>query len=456
MAAQVKGASLGVFEFLIIAGLVFINGFFVAAEFALVKVRTSQIDQLVEEGNWAAKLTSRALDRLDSYLSASQVGITVTSLALGWAIEGWVVPGVRAMLHLVGLTGGVLVVRGVSLGVVPVFAFTFVTFLHVALGEQAPKSLAIRYAKVVALWTAPPLMVIYHVFFPVIWLLNSASNLTLWMLGLGKTNYVELAHTEEELRHIVAESVAGGHLSRSERVMIENVLNLEEKTARRVMVPRPDIVYLSLSRSLEDNLRVARQAGHTRYPLCEDDLTTVVGMIHVKDLFRAGASGNGRLDLRKWSRTVPFLPETLSLDLLLFEFQRNKIHLAMLLDEYGSVVGMVSLENVLEELVGPIQDEFDRETPRITPLGDHSFEVEASCPLDELADVCGVAIPETDAETAGGLIIDLLGRLAREGDSVIVDDHRLTVLRAEPTRIRSIRVDRITPIPNEPAAHSGD
>src|SRR5262249_20451177 len=197
----------------------------------------------------------------------------------------------------------------------------------------------------------------------------------LWALGLGRTDHAEVSHTEEELRHIVAESVAGGHLSRNERVMIENVLNLEEKTARRVMVPRPDVGYLSLSRSLEDNLRLARQAGHARYPLCEDDLTTVVGMIHVKDLFRAGASGNGRLDLRKWARKVPFLPESLRLDLLLVEFQRNRVHLAMLLDEYGSVVGMVSLENVLEELVGPIQDEFDRETPQVMPLGGNAFEV---------------------------------------------------------------------------------
>lgn len=432
-------------ELLIIAGLVFVNGFFVAAEFALVKVRTSQIDQLVEQGNWAAKLTSRALDRLDAYLSASQVGITVTSLALGWAIEGWVVPGIRSALRAVGLRGGEWVVFGVSLSVVPVLAFTLVTFLHVALGEQAPKSLAIRSAKVVALWTAPPLMAIYYICWPVIWLLNNASNLVLWCLGLGKTDHAELAHTEEELRHIVAESVAGGHLSRNERVMIENVLNLEEKTARRVMVPRPDVVYLSLARSLEDNLRVARQAGHTRYPLCEDDLTTVVGMIHVKDLFRAGASVNGRLDLRKWARKVPFLPETLSLDLLLVEFQRNRVHLAMLLDEYGSVVGMVSLENVLEELVGPIQDEFDRETPQVTPLGDNSFEVDASCPLDVLAEACGVSVPVTGAETAGGLILDLLGRLAKPGDSVVVDGHRLTVVRAEPTRIRRIRVDPVEP-----------
>jgi len=435
---------------LVIALLVFINGFFVAAEFALVKVRTGQIDQLAEQGNWAAKLTGRALDHLDAYLSASQVGITITSLALGWTIEGWIIPGVREVLHSFGLGAKEEVAHGLSLSLVPVLAFTLVTFLHVALGEQAPKSLAIRSAKGVALWTAPPLMAIYYVCWPVIWLLNNASNMTLFLLGLGQTDHKEVAHTEEELRHLVAESVAGGHLSRNERVLIENVLNLEEKTARRVMVPRPDIVYLSLSRSLEDNMRVARQAGHTRFPLCEEDMTTVIGMIHVKDLFRAGASGNGRLDLKKWAREVPFLPESMRLDLLLVEFQRNRVHLAMLLDEYGSVVGMVSLENVLEELVGPIQDEFDREIPQVVPLGDGVFEIDASCPIDVLSEKCGVTIPATEAETAGGLILDILGRIAKTGDSVDTDSHRLVVLQAEPTRIRRIRVE-----PN-PKLPSGD
>lgn len=434
---------MGLVEFLIIAGLVFINGFFVAAEFALVKVRTSQIDQLVEEGNWAAKLTSRALDHLDAYLSASQLGITVASLALGQAISVWVEPGVKVALQSLKLPGADKASGPIAV-LVPFIALSLITFLHMALGEQAPKSLAIRSAKTVALVTAPVLMAFYYVFFPIIWLLNNASNLTLWMLGLGSTDHAEVAHTEEELRHIVAESVAGGHLSRNERVMIENVLNLEEKTARRVMVPRPDIVYLSLSRPLEDNLRIARQAGHTRYPLCEDDLTTVIGMIHVKDLFRAGAATNGRIDLRKWARQVPFLPETMRLDLLLVEFQRNRVHLAMLLDEYGSIVGMVSLENVLEELVGPIQDEFDRETPLVTSVGDGVFEVDATCPLDVLAEACGVEIPETDAETAGGLILDRLGRLAKAGDSVVVGNHRLTVIRADPTRIRRIRVEPAT------------
>lgn len=441
---------MGFAEFCIIAGLVFVNGFFVAAEFALVKVRTSQIDQLVEQGNWAAKLTSRALDRLDAYLSASQVGITIASLGLGYTIDHWVTPSVQHTVGRLGLGGAVFTLA------VPVFAFILVTFLHVALGEQAPKSLAIRSPKIVALWTAPPLMAIYYIGWPVIWLLNSASHLVLWALGLGRTDHADVAHTEEELRLIVAESVAGGHLSRSERMMIENVLNLEEKTARRVMVPRPDIVYLSLSRSLEDNLRTARQAGHTRYPLCEDDLTTVIGMIHVKDLFRAGASANGRPDLRKWARPVPFLPETMRLDLVLREFQRNRVHLAMLLDEFGSVVGMLTLENVLEELVGPIQDEFDRETPLIVPVGDGVYEVDATCPLDVLAESCGVEIPETGAETAGGLVLDLLGRLAKTGDSVTTDGHRLIVIQADPTRIRRIRVEPLSPAasPTDGADHA--
>ncbi len=423
-------------ELAIIAGLIFINGFFVAAEFALVKVRTSQIDQLAEQGNWAAKLTSRALDRLDSYLSASQLGITVASLALGQAIEKMVHP-IGSALESIGLKG-----------LAPLLALSFVTFLHMALGEQAPKSMAIRSAKTVALWTAPILIAFYYIFFPIIWLLNAASNLTLWCLGLGggKSSHQEVAHTEEELRHIVAESAGGGHLSRRERVMIENVLNLEDKIARRVMVPRPDVVYLSLSRSLEDNLRTVRQAGHTRFPLCEDDLTTTIGMIHVKDLIRTMAGNNARPDLRKIARKISFLPETLRLDHLLVEFQRDRVHLAMLLDEYGSVVGMVTMENVLEELVGPIQDEFDRETPRITDLGGQVFEVDAACPLDELSEACGVPIPETEAETAGGLVTDLLGRMARQGDTVRIDGHILTVVQADPTRVRRIRVE---PAPEE-------
>ncbi len=438
---------MGYVEILLIAGLIIINGFFVSVEFALVKVRTTQIEQLAEQGNWAAKLTSKALDRLDFYLSASQIGITVASLALGRAMHDWVEPLVESSLRAMHIRVTPIAVFGISIPTVTIVALTLVTFLHMALGEQAPKNLAIRAPRLVVLLTAPPLVILSYVFSPVIWVLNKASNLTLWVLGLGHTSTAELAHSEEELRLIVAESVAGGHLSRNEREMIENVLNLEEKTARRVMVPRPDIVYMSLARPLDENLRVARQAGHTRFPLCEDDLSTVVGLIHVKDIFRSGAGQNGRTELRQLARKIPFFPVTLRLDQLLLEFQRNRVHLAMLLDEYGSVAGMVTLENVLEELVGPIQDEFDRETPPITPVGDDTYEVDASCPLDVLSETCHLQFPETDAETAGGLVLDLLGRLGKQGDSVTVDGHRIIILRADPTRIRRLRIEPIeTPV----------
>ncbi len=432
----------GFVDFLIVAGLLFANAFFVAAEFALVKVRTSQIDQLVEEGHWAAKLTSKLLDRLDAYLSASQLGITLASLGLGWAIHDSIEPFIERVLGAIGLSGSV-VVAGTSVGVVASLSFLFVTFLHICLGELVPKSLAIRASKVTALVTAPPLMAFYYLFFPIIWVLNKASDLVLLCVGLGKVDHAEVAHTEEELRHIVAESAGGGHLSRSERVMIENVLNLEEKTARRVMVPRPDIVYLSLARPLEENLRVARQAGHTRFPLCEDDLTNVLGLIHVKDLFRAGGAANGRPDLRQLARAVPYLPESLRLDQVLVEFQRNKVHLALLLDEYGGVVGMITLENVLEELVGPIQDEFDRESPPIVEVSNRIFEVDAACPLDRMAEAVGMTPPVTEAETAGGLVLDLLGRMARVGDRVTVDGLALIVVEAEATRIRRLRIEPI-------------
>jgi CBS domain containing-hemolysin-like protein len=425
-----------------VAFLIFVNGYFVAAEFALVKVRSSQIDQLAEEGNWAARLTSKALDRLDTYLSASQLGITVASLALGTAIEGRVSPALAHLLASLGLPTSSIVVGSISISIVPLLALSLVTFLHMALGEQAPKNLAIRSARVLALWTAPPLVAFTFVFWPLIWLLNTASLLTLRLLGLGTIDHNELTHTEEELRHIVAESVAGGHLSRRERLMIENVLNLEDRTARRIMVPRPDIVYLSLARPLDEDLRLARQAGHTRYPLCQEDLNSVIGMVHVKDVFRVAGS-DGRPDLARIARKVPFLPDSIGLDELLSAFQEKKVHMAMLVDEYGIVVGMVTLENVLEQLVGPIQDEFDREEEQIKAVSPDVFEVDSATPLDILVDALGVAVPETDAETTGGLILEQLGRLAREGDQIEVGGHRLTVVKADPTRIRRVRVEKV-------------
>lgn len=430
---------MGLSDLLLVLFLLFANAVFVAAEFALVKVRITQIEQMADEGHWAARIVLKILNDLDRYISASQLGITLASLGLGWTIESSIEPAIDSALVALGLPAAIEGKH--SLPIVPAVSFLFVTFLHISLGELVPKSLAIRIAKPVALWTGPPLLIFYYVFYPAIWVLNTASELLLKACGLGNLSDKELLHTADELRLIVAQAGEGGNLSRNERVMIENVLNLEEKTARKFMVPRPDIIYLSLSRPIEDNLRIARQAGHTRFPLCETDLNTVIGIVHIKDLFQSViGQGNLRPDLRKLARDVSFVPESLHLDQLLVEFQRNRVHLAMVVDEFGNTIGMISLENVLEELVGPIQDEFDKESPAIEQLSDNSYEVDATCPLDRLTETIKIDMPETDADTVAGYVLDRLGRLGRPGDKVPLEDWTLVVVQADPNRIRRLRL----------------
>jgi len=426
-------------ELLLILILLVLNGVFAMAEIAIVSAKKARMLERAEKGSGGARLALKLAENPERFLSTVQIGITLVGVLAGAyggaSLAGYMTPWLEQIPWLAGYEEELAFAMVVA----------FITYLSLIIGELVPKSLAIRIAKPVALWTAPPLLAFYYLFFPVIWLLNKASDLLLRIMGLGNVRHDELTHTADELRLIVEHSVEGGHLSRNERVMIENVLNLEDKTARRIMVPRPDIVYLSLSRPIEDNLRQARQAGHTRFPLCETDLNTVIGMIHVKDLFQAVISqSNLRPDLRKLARTVPFVPESQHLDQLLIEFQRNRVHLAMIVDEFGSTIGMVSLENVLEELVGPIQDEFDKETPSIEPLGDDVYEVDAACPLDRLAETIDIELPETDSESTGAYVIEQLGRLGRPGDSVPIDTWTLTIVQADPNRIRRLRLERQT------------
>ncbi len=327
-----------------------------------------------------------------------------------------------------------------------VAALSLVTFLHMALGEQAPKSLAIRAPKVLVLLTAPPLVILSYVFSPVIWLLNKASNLTLWVLGLGQTSTAELAHSEEELRLIVAESVAGGHLSRNERMMIENVLNLEEKTARRVMVPRPDIVYLSLARPLEDNLRLARQAGHTRFPLCEDDLSTVIGMIHVKDIFRSGAYQNGRTELRQLARKIPFLPVTLAARPALARISaqpgspRHAAGRVRQRRRHGRPSKTCSKSWWARSRMNSIARR--RRSRRWATMSSRSTPRARSTSWPRPA---AWRSPRPTPRRPADWSSTCSGRLAKPGDSVTINGYRLTVLRADPTRIRKIRLEPYHP-----------
>jgi CBS domain containing-hemolysin-like protein len=420
-------------------GLVALNGFFVAAEFALAKVRPTQVDTAVQAGDGRARVARHMLRHLDAYLSATQLGITLASIALGWVgepafawlIEPWVarLPGGAspALLHSLSLTA----------------AFATVSVLHIVFGELVPKSVAIRAPQGTALWTAFPLYAFYWIAFPAIWLLNHAANGILRLVGVRPASEHEIAHSEEELRLLLA-SRHGALLPDDKRDLLANVFELSERVARQVMVPRADVVYLSTLAPLAENLATARASGHTRFPLCEGELDRVVGIVHIKDLFRSEHVPD---DLTRIARPVRFVPETTPLDKLLARMRSERLHLAAVIDEYGGVSGLVTLENVIEEIVGPIQDEFDAERPELVDRGGGVYQVSGAMLVVDLEDELGLEFSDRDEDTVAGLVLSELGRRPRVGDRVEVGGLRLEVLEVQGHRIRSLRLLRPGPEP---------
>lgn len=427
-------------DLVIVLLLVAFNGFFVAAEFALVKIRLSEIEVLAKDGSRTAQIVRNILHSLDTYLSSCQLGVTLGSLGLGWFSERTVAALLEPLVLSLGFSA-----ETSHLIAIPV-AFAIMTFLLITAGELVPKFVALQKYRQVALAIGIPLVVFYRVFRPFIWLLNVSANLMLRCLGIRITNEQGESITEPELRMTLVTMVAGGHVTLRERRIMENVLDLEEKVARRYMLPRNQIVYLNQHDEKETKLRVVAESGHTRFPLCNEDLDQIVGIIHVKDLFRNLFDERGASSLEEIARDPLFLPETIRLDALLLEFQRRNTMLAVLVDEFGTVSGMITLENVLEELVGPIQDEFDSEAPLIVRTGPHRFEVEASCPVDQVIRACGLQLPdELTSDTTGGVMIELLGHIPRQGEQVRAGAHLMTALRVEPTRVQRLRIDRMAP-----------
>jgi CBS domain containing-hemolysin-like protein len=326
-------------------------------------------------------------------------------------------------------------------------AFITITYLHLTLGEQAPKIGAIQKARSTALFVVYPLAVFYRMFQPFIWLINVSSNAMLKVVGLETISEQDQAITEDEVRTILTQSSAMGHLGASERRIMENVLDLEEKIARGSMVPRNVIVYLNTHDPMQTKLEIASKSGHTRLPLCDVDLDHILGIVHIKDLFNAMTLEGELASLRQVAREALFLPETIRLDKLLRMFQKARSHLAVLVDEYGAVSGMITLENVIEEMVGPIEDEFDMEAPFVVRKGVDRFEVDAACPIDEFTRTCGVAVATgKGVDSVGGVVVDELGHIPRVGETVQLGDHRLTVLESEPTRVVRVLVEKTPPV----------
>lgn len=410
------------------------NGFFVAAEFAIVKVRSTQLVELADAGSKRARMARRMVKHLDAYLSATQLGITLASLALGWIGEPAFHHLINPLFEKFGVNPSYAKTASATV------AFVIISILHIVLGELAPKSMAIQKPVGTTLWTAHVLHAFYVITYPAIWLLNNVSQAILKLVGLEPTSeHAEMAHSPEELRLILASSEKAGILSEENREIIEGVFQFSKRTARQIMVPRTDVVILSITKSIEENLETIRTTRHTRYPLCDGSLDNTIGLIHVKDLLLAQLRGPGR-SLQELKRDLLFVPGNSTVESLLSQFIESKTHMAIVLDEYGGASGIVSLENITEELFGQIQDEFDRERPEIEPLGNGRYRVRGDYLIEDLADRLKIDLGEPEEETVGGYVAARLGREVTPGDKVELADLAISVLEAERFRVRWVLV----------------
>src|SRR5437016_9997699 len=365
----------------VVMALVLVNGFFVVAEFALVKIRDSQLNTLAAEGIKRAALVKQIKNNLNAYLSACQVGITAASLGLGWLGEPFLARMLQPFFVFAGIES-TAVIRSISFAL----AFSAITFLHIVLGEQAPKILAIRKAMAAALFVSTPLRWFYAVFKPAISFLNAASNWVLRrVIRVEPIAAGELAHSEEELRLIVRESEKSEEVTALGRELVFNVLDLRDRVVRDIMTPRGEIVYLNAEDDFETNVKKAIESRHTRFPLCRENLDNTIGLIHIKDLVPMMRDPDP--DLLKIKRDPIPVPEMMPLEKLLKLFLNKHAHLALVVDEFGGTVGIVTLENVLEELVGDIQDEFDFEKEEFRKISANEFTVDGAVGLYELNDV---------------------------------------------------------------------
>ncbi len=432
-----------------IAALVGLNGFFVAAEYSIIKVRSSQLVALADEGNARALFTQQVRARLDSYLSATQLGVTLASLGLGWLGEQFLATMLQPAFALVHIQSET-VVTTVSI----VLAFIGITFMHIVFGELAPKYLAISNPLPVSLRLVRPLRLFHTIFLPFIWLLNHSSNFFLQkLLRLKPVSGTELAHSEEELRLILNQSEKSDEVSSIGRDILVNALDMRRRVVRDIMTPRGEVVYLDLEESFDENVEKALASRHTRFPLCRGHLDNAIGVIHIKELVPLMREADP--DLTRIRRDLIPVPEMMSLEKLLNLFLVRHAHLAIVVDEYGGTVGMVTMENILEELVGDIQDEFDAEGAEFRQINDDEFVTEGSLGLYELRDLAGLELENSDVSTIGGYVTHLLGHLPKQGEQVRIEDYRITVTQTDGRRVGQLHFQKCDAA-DPPSANVGE
>ncbi len=421
----------------IIVFLLFVNGFFVAAEFALVKVRKTRLEQLCNEGNSNAKKALKLVNDTNRMLAAAQLGVTIASIALGWVAESTIVQLIEPVIKLLPLNS-VVTAHVIA---VPI-SFVLVTYFHVLLGEQLPKCIALRHPETIALAISTPMDMFITLLKPFVWLLQVSGDKILCACHANSED-ASLVHSTEELDMLVDASYNEGVLNETEAEMLHNMFKFSDLMAKQVMIPRTDMICIPNDISYEDLNKVALENQYTRYPVYEENIDKILGFIHVKDLYSL-AMNKETYSMEKLIRPLMLVPETMTLDNLIIEFKRLHIQMAVVIDEFGGTSGLITLEDVLEEIIGDVQDEFDEEVEAdIKEIGENTYIANAMIRIDELVeffDLQESEFEEDDVETIAGLVVKLLGRIANVDDSVTFNGLTFTVTEVDGARITKLKI----------------
>ncbi len=403
------------------------NAFFVAAEYALVTARRSVLNELARRGNLRARIALRIMDSPVRFIGTVQLGITAFSILLGAV-------GEPLLEHFLD--------PALATGVAFAIAFALVTYLHVTLGELVPKAFALHGAEPTALWVALPVEAFYIATYPLVWFLQASANAFTRLFGVEPAPAGVVVHSEEEIRMIVAAAEDTGVIEQDEREMLYKVFDFADKEASDVMVPRPEVVAVSIDLPPEDCLAAVLDSPYTRYPVYRGSLDEIVGILHVRDLFNAlNDRGIAQVRVEDLLRPAHIVPETKDVAALLTEFRRTNQHMAIVVDEYGAMEGIVTLEDLLEEIVGEIEDEFDLPDESIERIDEHTIRIDGTFPIDDFNEQFGQVLPIEDYHTMAGFVFGLLGRAPEEGDVVDHDGVRFEVVEVEGSRIERLQVE---------------
>ena len=425
------------FNLTLVVILIALTAFFVASEFAIIRVRSSRIDQLIEEGNKRAIAAKQVISKLDEYLSATQLGITITALGLGWI-------GEPAILSIIGPLFELLHIPTQITGILSfIIAFSLITFLNVVVGELAPKTVAIQKAEEVTLAIAKPLIFFHKITYPFIWMLNHSARAVVKMFGFQQTSENE-AHSEEELRFILSDSYENGEINQSEFKYVSNIFDFDDRLAKEIMVPRTEILSISKDETLQNFVDMAKKERYTRYPVVEGDKDHVIGLVNLKEVFSDFIKNqdNQLNKIEKYTRPIIRVMENIPIHDLLLKMQKERIHMAILMDEYGGTAGLVTVEDILEEIVGEIRDEFDNdEVPPIQVISEGHYILDSKLLIKEVNDLLGLEIDDEDIDTIGGWILTE-NYDVKVGDVIEKEDFMFKVIEMEEHTIKLIDVTK--------------